>query len=144
MTSHHYPALNDEAITETRNALHAYAGILGNCLKQCRDKRKHWLHASLRPSLNGLTTGVVHAEIDFEIELNIRESLIQINTSTGKHLSEKLHGQSALDLAEMVKIFCLQMVLTNKSVLIVQRFILVTQNNKHYLSPKYYIQYLAR
>ncbi|MFV1996597.1 MAG: DUF5996 family protein [Acidiferrobacterales bacterium] len=105
MATDHYPALDDPSITETKNALHAYARILGNWLKHCRAKRKHWWHASLRPSLNGLTTGVVHAEIDFELELNLRESLLQCRTSTGKYLSEKLQGQSASSLADSIEHF---------------------------------------
>ena len=56
----------------TRDALHAYAGILGDWLKSCRPRRKHWWHASLRPSLAGLSTGVVHAGTEFELELDLR------------------------------------------------------------------------
>ena len=61
MISRHFPALDVDAIEDTRDALHAYSRVLGDCLKASRSKRKHWWHASLRPSLTGLTTGVVHA-----------------------------------------------------------------------------------
>lgn len=105
MTTDHYPGLDNSAITETKNALHAYAGILGGWQKKCQPKRKHWWHASLRPSINGLTTGVVHDEIDFEIELNLRKSLLEINTSTGKYLSVILKGQSASELANSIDNF---------------------------------------
>ncbi len=101
----HFPALDDPSIAETRNALHAYARVLGDWLKRCRIKRKHWWHVSLRPSLNGLTTGVINTAIDFELELNLRESLLIIRTSSGKHSSEKLQGQSASELADSIEHF---------------------------------------
>ncbi|MFV2056355.1 MAG: DUF5996 family protein, partial [Thiohalomonadales bacterium] len=116
MTSDHYPRLNDLPITDSKNALHAYAGILGGWLKKCQAKRKHWWHASLHPSLNGLTTGVVHAEIDFEIELNLRESLLQCRTTTGKQLSEELRGQSAAELAGSIEQFLIANGLAKASV----------------------------
>jgi len=105
MTTQHYPVLEGLSFTTTRDALHAYARIPGDWLKHCRSKRKHWWHASLRPSLNGLTSGIIHAEIDFEIELNLRQSFLEVKTSTGKQLSEKIHGQSAAELADKVKCF---------------------------------------
>jgi len=107
MTSNHYPSLDGITITDSIKALHVYAGILGGWLKKCQPKRKHWWHASLRPSLNGLSTGVVHAEIDFELELNLRQSLLQCRTSSGKQLTEKLQGQSASELADTIEQFLL-------------------------------------
>ena len=86
----------------TRDALHAYARTLGDRLKAYRPKRKHWWHASLRPSLTGLTSGVIHAEIDFELALDLRESLLTVDTSNGARLSEDLNGQSAADLAQVI------------------------------------------
>jgi hypothetical protein len=108
MNKQHFPKFDvlqnsDLSYNETRDALHIYARILGDWLKHNRLQRKHWWHASLRPSLNGLTTGVVHAEVDFEIELNLRESLLQIKTSPGDYFFEKLHGQSAAELADYIK-----------------------------------------
>lgn len=100
-----FPSPNFESAVATRDALHAYARILGDWLKSCRLKRKHWWHASLRPSLTGLTTGVVHAEIDFEIELNLRDSLLSGRTSEGTRFSEDLGGQSASELAEGLRRF---------------------------------------
>ncbi len=105
MTTQHFPTLDDSSIAVTRNALHAYARVLGDWLKRCRPKSKHWWHASLRPSLNGLTTGVVHAGIDFELELNLRESLLHGRTSTGEQLSETLRGQPASELAGCIERF---------------------------------------
>ena len=99
MALQNFPNLDPSAITGTRDALHAYSRVLGAWLKTCQTKRKHWWHASLRPSLSGLTTGVIHAGFDFELELNLSESLLIGRTSSGERLTEKLHGQSAMDLA---------------------------------------------
>ena len=100
-----FPALDDASLVLTRNALHAYARVLGGWLQCCRARRKHWWHASLRPSLNGLTTGVVHAGVDYEIELNLRQSQLQVQTSTGEGFSETLHGQPASGLAGSIERF---------------------------------------
>ena len=92
MATQSFPSLESQSIAETRDALQAYARVLGTWLKSCRPRRKHWWHASLRPSLNGLTTGVVHAGIDFELELNLRESLLQGRTSVGGNLDRTTAG----------------------------------------------------
>jgi hypothetical protein len=102
MTTRRFPPIEDVSMAPTRDALHAYARVLGAWLKTCRPRRKHWWHASLRPSLNGLTTGVVHSDIDFEMELDLRASRLQIRTASGEHHSEPLVGQSAHRLAASV------------------------------------------
>jgi hypothetical protein len=98
MTARTFPELNPDAIVGTRDTLHSYSLVLGDYLAACRPKRKHWWHTSLRPSLEGLTTGVIHAQIDFELELNLRRSLLRARTWTGAELTEKLTGQSATEL----------------------------------------------
>ena len=105
MNANYFPKLDPTAITPTRQALHGYARVLGDCLKRCRSKRKHWWHASLRPSLDGLSTGVVHSACDFELELSLSESLIRGRTDGGASFSEKLRGQSAAELAALVAAF---------------------------------------
>ncbi len=105
MSANQFPKLDPVSIESTRDALHSYAGILGNWLKTCRPKRKHWWHASLRPSLNGLTTGVVHADLDFEMELDFSRSSLNVRTAYGGQLTEALHGQTALQLATQVRDF---------------------------------------
>ena len=97
-----FPAIVDDAARDTRDALHAYARILGDCLKSSRSKRKHWWHASLRPSLVGWSTGIVHGEPDFELEINARNSQLDIRTSTGESYIEPLIGQPAYQLADVV------------------------------------------
>jgi len=104
-TAQKFPGLDSRAIIGTRAALHAYARVLGNWLKSCRPKRKHWWHASLRPSLTGLTTGVVNAGIDFELELNLRENQLYGRTSDGAEFAEVLQGQPASKLAQSINDF---------------------------------------
>lgn len=95
-----FPALeNSVASLETRDAMHAYARVLGDCLKAGRSKRKHWWHASLRPSLNGLTTGVVRATTDFELELDFRRASLHARTSNGNAVDVELDGRSAAEIA---------------------------------------------
>lgn len=100
MATQNFPGIDDVAFAETRDALHVYSRVLGEWLKSCRPRRKHWWHASLRPSLHGLTTGVVHAGPDFELELNLRDSQLHVRTSQGQELAETLHGQPASRLAD--------------------------------------------
>ncbi len=105
MSTQHFPRLDDTALVPTRDALHAYSRVLGHWLKTCRSKRKHWWHASLRPSLRGLTTGPIHAGLSFELELDVVDSRLRVRTSTGDALVETLRGQPAAELAEHVKQF---------------------------------------
>ena len=105
MTTQPFPDLESNSIAETRDALHTYSRLLGDWQKSCRPRRKHWWHASLRPSLNGLTTGAIHADIDFELELNLRNKRLQGRTSKGEQLSEPLRGQPAAELATIIRDF---------------------------------------
>lgn len=93
MTSDRYPVLDSDTLGDTRRALHAYSKILGAWLKAVRPKRKHWWHASLRPSLNGLSTGVVRAEADFELELDMLASRLLVRIR-GTENRQDLSGQS--------------------------------------------------
>jgi len=100
-----FPALEPHSISATSDALHAYARILGEWMTACRPKRKHWWHVSLRPALNGLTTDVIHADIDFELQLDMRASVLLGQTSNGERLAESLRGQSAAELAGNIRGF---------------------------------------
>ena len=102
MTRTRFPAIDSDAIADTRDALHAYAKVLGHCLKASRPKRKHWWHASLRPSLTGLTTGLIHADIDFELTLDFRNNLLRARTASGEAYDEPLKGQPVYQLADTV------------------------------------------
>jgi len=93
-----FPELDPDAIRATRDALHAYARVQGGWLAKIRAQRKHWWHASLRPSLSGLTTGVVRADVDFELELDFIASQLRVRTPE-KDVTEDLNGQSAASIA---------------------------------------------
>ncbi len=105
MSTNRFSTLDPAHIDTTRAALHDYARVLGDLLKECRTQRKHWWHASLRPSLNGLTTGVVSAAVDFELELDLRNSLLEMRAATDARSSEPLRGQSAQSIRESVREF---------------------------------------
>lgn len=105
MATPQFPTLDPQDFSATRDALHAYSGILGGWMSACRTPRKHWWHASLRPSLTGLSTGVIHADVDFEIELNFRESALLLRTAIGEQLREQLRGQSVSELGANVRTF---------------------------------------
>lgn len=105
MKTNYFSTLDAASMLPTRNALHAYSLILGDCLKRCRNKRKHWWHVSLRPSLGGLSTGVVYSRCDFELELNFRDSLLCGRVESGASFAEKLEGQSASELAAKIAAF---------------------------------------
>ena len=105
MTTEHFPRLDDVELTDTREALHSYARVLGEWLTTCRSPRKHWWQGSLRPSLRGLTTGVVHVGPGFELELDLRDSQIRARTAGGDEVVEALHGQAADEIAQHIRTF---------------------------------------
>ena len=97
------PTFDSKGATDTRAALHAYARILGDWLKLCRPRRKHWWHASLRPSFVGITTGVVHMRDGaFELELNLAKSLLHARALDGNPMTFSLTGQSPFELAGLI------------------------------------------
>ncbi len=96
-----FPRLDPHLLGPTREALHAYARVIGNWAESHRQRRKHWWHISLRPSLRGLTTGVIHANINFELELDFRGSRIRVAHDDGES-SVNLCGQSAREVAQFV------------------------------------------
>lgn len=102
MADEKFPALDAAALDSTRQAIHAYARVAGAWCKATRMKRKHWWHASLRPSLNGLTTGVIRGDTDFEIELDLAGSRITVRTSASM-VSERLLGQSSEQVAKTIR-----------------------------------------
>jgi len=102
MAHENFPALDPGALDATRRAIHAYSRVIGVCCKAAREKRKHWWHASLRPSLYGLTTGVIYGKTDFEIELDLVVSRLHVRTGTSS-VSERLIGQSSAEVAATVR-----------------------------------------
>ena len=105
MNNQNFPGLDPDVIAPTRDALHAYSQVLGSWPEACRPRRKHWWHISLRPTVRGLSTGLVHANIDFELQLDLRASVLSGQVAGGGELGESLQGQSAVELADLVKGF---------------------------------------
>lgn len=101
MKDSRFPTLDPLLIGPTRDALHAYAQVIGSWAEGIRQRRKHWWHISLRPSLCGLTTGVIHANINFELELDFRGSALRVAHDNGTG-SVNLCGQSAREIARFV------------------------------------------
>ena len=97
-----FPALNAAALDATRRAVHGYARVAGSWTKSARRKRKHWWHASLRPSLFGLTTGVIYGDTDFQLDLDLAACRLNIRTCSMGH-SVALSGQSSADVADVIR-----------------------------------------
>jgi len=101
-----FPALDPVQLVATRDALHAYARILGSWSSTCRVRRKHWWHASLRPSISGVTTGVIYTDnTHFEVVLNFRDSVLLARTATGDSMTIELLGQAASGPARQLSEF---------------------------------------
>ncbi len=101
-----WPDLDVSALSATRDALHAYAGVLGGWISTTRSKRKHWWHASLRSSVHGVTTGPVYGgNVDFELSLDLQRSALVAHTSGGASLVQPLAGQPAADVAQSLQQF---------------------------------------
>ena len=105
MNAKQWPALDAGTLAPTRDALHAYARVLGNLLKGARTRRKHWWHASLRPAVCGLSTGVVHGAVDAEVEIDMSRSALVARTARGASLCEPLEGQPAAELEARLRGF---------------------------------------
>ena len=102
MADDKFPALDPGSLDTTRRAIHAYSRVVGAWTKATRKKRKHWWHASLRPSLYGLTTGVIYGATDFEIELDLAASRVCVRTcNSATHA--RLTGQSSGQVAATVR-----------------------------------------
>ncbi len=102
MPDEKFPALDPAKLDATRRAIHAYSRVAGSWGKAVRKKRKHWWHASLRPSLYGLTSGVIYGATDFEIELDLAASRICVRTCTST-FAERLTGQSSARVAGAIR-----------------------------------------
>ena len=106
MTNHNFPPLDAVALADTRDACHAYTGVLGGWTASCRQRRKHWWQLSLRPSLNGFTTGMIHADgVHFELALELASNRVRGEIAGGAGFVETLGGQTADDLGRTVQEF---------------------------------------
>lgn len=102
MAKRSFPKLISGDVTETRHAVHAYAQVLGDWRASCLPRRKHWWHISVYPSARGLTTGLIQANIDFELELDFKADCLLAHVADGPSMSEPLGGRPACELADAV------------------------------------------
>ena len=102
MADEKFPELDAAALDTTRRAIHAYSRVAGAWARESRKKRKHWWHASLRPSIYGLTTGVIYGAADFEIELDLANSRVCVRTCASE-VNERLAGQSSKQVAATIR-----------------------------------------
>ena len=59
MTIQTFPTLDATAIGPTLNAVHAYAQVLGDWLGSSLPRRKHWWQLTVKPSVRGISTGLL-------------------------------------------------------------------------------------
>jgi hypothetical protein len=116
MMAHDFPELDSQSMQKTRDAVQAYARVLGDWTSACRKRRKHWWHASLRPSLNGLTTGVIYADINFELELDLRRGMVLGTTSSGGHFAETMFSTSPAAVAQRISGFLIDAGVDTRSI----------------------------
>jgi len=105
MTKHAFPDLDAKEIVATRDAVHVYAQVIGDWRTSCLAHRKHWWQITVCPSVRGLTTGMIQAGIDFELELDLKADRLLGQVAGGGTLSEPLGGRSGRDLAGVVASF---------------------------------------
>jgi hypothetical protein len=107
MSTQSFPRLDVTKIGATRNAVHNYTQVLGDWSSSNQPRRKHWWQLAVHPSIGGISTGLVHSGIDFELELELGKDRLRGRVVDGNELSEPLAGRPANELAEIVKSFLL-------------------------------------
>lgn len=105
MTTQAYPGLDAFEIGPTLNAVHAYTQVLGDWLGSSLPRRKHWWQLTVKPSIEGISTGLVQAGIDFELELELGKDRLRGKVQGGEELKEPLGGRPANELAGIVQSF---------------------------------------
>ena len=109
MSQNDFPALDPQALADTRDACHAYASVLGAWTASCRPRRKHWWQLSLRPSLNGVTTGVIDADgVHFELELDLMNNCARGAIAGGASFTQPLGKQTVDELANAIRRYLLE------------------------------------
>ena len=83
----------------TRDAIHAYARVIGIIRGTYAPREKHWWHISLRPMADGWTTTPFQIGGNMvEIMLNLKRDYVDIALASGGNFNLTLRGQSALEL----------------------------------------------
>ena len=107
MKTQAFPILDAAELGPTLNAVHAYTQVLGDWLGSCLPRRKHWWQLTVQPSIKGISTGLVQAGIDFELEIELAQDRLRGQVAGGEEFSEPLTGRPAAELAERVQVFLL-------------------------------------
>jgi hypothetical protein len=91
-----YPRLATLDSAETRSGLHAFAKLLGAYTSACAPRRKHWWHISLKPVVDGFSTGPLQTGGQFfELVLDFHSLTIVLRIS-GEAVHEfSIQGDSA-------------------------------------------------
>ena len=84
MKTQAFPVLDAAAIGPTLNAVHAYTQVLGDWLGSSLPRRKHWWQLTVKPSIGGVSTGLVKAGIDFELELERAQDWLRGRVAGGQ------------------------------------------------------------
>ena len=100
-----FPDLICDDFAETRDALQVYTQIIGDWRAACLPRRKHWWQLSVYPSVRGLTTGMIHSSIDFELELDLQSDRLHARIADGCTMSEPLGGRPGRELAAALASF---------------------------------------
>jgi hypothetical protein len=108
MTMPSFPSLEPATIGPTLNAVHAYTQVLGDWMGSSLPRRKHWWQLTVQPSIKGISTGLVQAGIDFELEIELAQDRLRGRVAGGEEFNETLSGRPAKELAERVQGFLLE------------------------------------
>jgi len=109
MPEHDFPSLDALALVDTREACHGYASVLGDWTTSCRARRKHWWQLSLRPSIRGLTTEMIHAEgAHFELELDLASNRLLGEINGKGSFDQPIGNQTADELAEDIRAYLVE------------------------------------
>ena len=96
-----YPDLETRNIVETRSGLHAFAKMLGAYTSACAPRRKHWWHISLKPVIDGFSTGALQKSGHlFELVLNFHSLNIDLRIAGKATVAFPIQGESAKSLKD--------------------------------------------
>lgn len=88
---------------DTRDALHAYARVLGHLRRELTPPQKQWWHITLHVASRGLTTTPIpFGHGTFELLLNPLKHRVEISVSDGGEGCVPITGQSQSDLYDGV------------------------------------------
>ncbi len=91
-----FPLCQPAILQPSLETLQTYARFLGWVRRALTPQQKHWYHASLQVSANGLTTTPIPAgQFTFDMTLDLIRHELAISTSRGDRWHRPLQGQSA-------------------------------------------------